>query len=277
VLHRRESVPVRSGAPGEAGYDAPVTRPHAPRTLFITGASAGIGAALALEFARRGYGLALAARRVDRIEAMVASLRAAGAPAVVPIQLDVADFASIEPAVQQAARALGRLDVVVANAGVAHVTPAGKGRWPQIKETIEVDLLGAIATIEAALPILRAQGGGQVVGITSVAGARGLPGFGAYSASKAGLHRYLQSLRGEMRGTGVAVTELAPGYIDTDINRSLGSRPFVIPLERGAAIMARMIEDRVGMRWVPVWPWTFMVVLLKVLPPAWLVPRQKRT
>lgn len=277
MLHRRESAPARSGEPGEARYDAPVTRPHAPRTLFITGASAGIGAALALEFARRGYGLALAARRVDRIEAMVPSLRAAGAPAVVPIQLDVADFASIEPALQQAVHALGRLDVVVANAGVAHVTPAGKGRWPQIRETIEVDLLGAIATIEAALPILRAQGAGQVVGITSVAGARGLPGFGAYSASKAGLHRYLQSVRGEMRGTGVAVTELAPGYIDTDINRGLGARPFVIPLERGAAIMARMIERRVGMRWVPVWPWTFMVALLKVLPPAWLVPRQKRT
>lgn len=253
-----------------------MTSQSAPRTLLITGASVGIGAALALEFARRGYGLALAARRVEKLEAMLPVLRAAGASQAVAIPLDVSDTDAIAPAVQRAARELGRLDVVVANAGVAYVTPAGKGRLPQIRETIEVDLLGAIATIEAALPILRAQGGGQVVGITSVAGARGLPGFGAYSASKAGLHRYLQSLRAEMRGTGVTVTELAPGYIDTDINRDLGSRPFVIPVERGAAIMARMIERRVGMRWVPVLPWTMLVALLKLLPTAWVAPRRKR-
>ncbi|HWJ07161.1 MAG TPA: SDR family NAD(P)-dependent oxidoreductase [Steroidobacteraceae bacterium] len=253
-----------------------MTSQSTPRTLLITGASAGIGAALALEFARRGYGLALAARRVEKLETMLPVLRAAGAANAIVIPLDVADTDAIAPAVQRAARELGRLDVVVANAGVAHVTPAGKGRLAQIRETIEVDLIGAIATIEAALPILRAQGGGQVVGITSVAGAKGLPGFGAYSASKAGLHRYLQSLRGEVRGTGIAVTELAPGYIDTDINRGLGARPFVIPVERGAAIMARMIERRVGMRWVPVWPWTVLVAVLKLLPTAWVAPRQKR-
>lgn len=267
----------RPRAAGVGGaYDAAVTSQSAPRTLLITGASAGIGAALALEFARRGYGLALAARRVEKLETMLPVLRAAGAANAIAIPLDVADTDAIAPAVQRAARELGRLDVVVANAGVAHVTPAGKGRLAQIRETIEVDLIGAIATIEAALPILRAQGSGQVVGITSVAGAKGLPGFGAYSASKAGLHRYLQSLRGEVRGTGIAVTELAPGYIDTDINRGLGARPFVIPVERGAAIMARMIERRVGMRWVPVWPWTVLVAVLKLLPTAWVAPRQKR-
>jgi short-subunit dehydrogenase len=165
----------------------------------------------------------------------------------------------------------------VANAGVAHITPAGKGRLPQIRETIQVDLLGAIATLEAALPILRAQGSGQLVGITSVAGAKGLPGLSAYSASKAGLHRYLQSLRAELRGTGIAVTELAPGYIDTEINRNYGSRPFVIPVERGAAIMARMIERRVGLRWVPVWPWTALAALLKLVPTAWIAPQRERT
>ena len=247
-----------------------------PRTFLITGASAGIGAALAHELARHGHALALAARRVENIEAMAPRLQAAGAARIVPLRLDLADTASIEPLVQRAAQALGRLDVVVANAGVGHLTPVGKGRLPAVSETLTVNLLGAIATIEAALPIMRAQGSGQVVGITSVAAARGMAGLGAYSASKAGLHRYLQSARAELRGTGIVVTELAPGYIDTDMNRGSGSRPFVIPVERGAAIMARMIEQRVGRRWVPALPWTLIVPLLRILPVAALAPRPRR-
>jgi short-subunit dehydrogenase len=251
------------------------TTRHGAPCMLITGASSGIGAGLAREFARRGYRLALAARRTERLEAMVPQLLAAGSPQVVAIALDVADTDSIEPAVRGAAAALGRLDVVVANAGVGHVTPAGKGRLPQMRETIVVNLLGAIATIEAALPIFREQGAGHVVGVTSVAGAKGLPGFGAYSASKAGLHRYLQALRAETRGTPLVVTELAPGYIDTDINRGYGSRPFLIDVDRGAALMARMIERKVGMRWVPVLPWTLVAALLKLLPAAVLAPRRK--
>jgi NAD(P)-dependent dehydrogenase (short-subunit alcohol dehydrogenase family) len=249
--------------------------PAAGRTILITGASSGIGAGLALEFARRGYGVAIAARRVDRLEALAPRLRAAGASKVVLLALDVADTDAIEPVVQRAAADLGRLDIVVANAGVGPVTPTGRGKLPLMRETLNINLIGAIATIEAALPIFRAQGTGHVVGITSVAGSKGLPGFGAYSASKAGLHRYLQSLRAELAGTAVTVTELAPGYIDTDINRGYGARPFVIDVDRGAAIMARMIERRVGKRWVPVMPWTVIALLLKVLPARMLAPRRR--
>jgi short-subunit dehydrogenase len=249
--------------------------PAAGRTILITGASSGIGAGLALEFARRGYGVAIAARRVDRLEALAPRLRAAGASKVVLLALDVADTDAIEPVVQRAAADLGRLDIVVANAGVGPVTPTGRGKLPLMRETLNINLIGAIATIEAALPIFRAQGTGHVVGITSVAGSKGLPGFGAYSASKAGLHRYLQSLRAELAGSAVTVTELAPGFIDTDINRGHGSRPFVIDVDRGAAIMARMIERRVGKRWVPVVPWTVIALLLKVLPAKMLAPRRR--
>ncbi len=236
------------------------------RTILITGASSGIGEALALEFARRGYSLALAARRVDRLQELQRRCRAAGGHHVAVYGLDVSDGAAVMDVVSAAATELGRLDVVVANAGIAELTPAGRGRFAEIRQTILVNVVGAMATIEAALPILRAQGGGQIVGITSMAGWRGLPGFGAYSASKAALHRYLQALRCEVRGEGIVVTELAPGYIDTDINRGRGPRPFVIPVERGGAIMARMIESHVGYRTVPVWPWTLIGPLLKVVP-----------
>lgn len=251
-------------------------QPPASRTMLITGASSGIGAGLALEFARRGYGLAIAARRVDRLEALAPKLLAAGASRVVVVSLDVAETDAIEPAVQRAAAELGRLDVIVANAGVGPLTPTGRGKLPLMRETLNINLVGAIATIEAALPIFHAQASGHVVGITSVAGSKGLPGFGAYSASKAGLHRYLQALRAELRGTPVVVTELAPGFIDTDINRNKGARPFLIDVDRGAAIMARMIERQVGKRWVPVLPWTIIAQLLKILPAALLAPRQPR-
>jgi NAD(P)-dependent dehydrogenase (short-subunit alcohol dehydrogenase family) len=243
------------------------------RAIFITGASAGIGEALALEFARRGYAIAIASRRLDRLQDLAARLTAAGASRVLPIELDVGDYASVSPALELAAREFGRLDIVVANAGVAAVTPVGKGRFEQVRQTIEINLLGAIATLEAAVPILRRQGGGQVVGISSMAGWRGLAGFGAYSASKGGLHRYLQSLRAEMHRGPIVVTELSPGFIDTEINRGLGHRPFVIPVEKGAALMARMIERQVGYRSVPVWPWSLIGPLLKILPTGLLAPR----
>ena len=123
--------------------------------------------------------------------------------------------------------------------------------------------------------MLRAQGGGQIVGITSIAGVRGMPFLGAYSASKAGLHRYLQALRAEVYHEPIVVTELAPGYIDTDMNRDVANRPFVIPVAKGAAIMARMIERRVGHRYVPVWPWTLVAPIFRILPTRLLAPRKK--
>ena len=246
------------------------------RSIFITGASSGIGEGLAVEFARRGYAIAIAARRIERLEALAARLPGLGAAAVLPLALDVTDFESIDAALGRAASEFGRLDVVVANAGVGYSLPVGRGKFDLVRRTIDTDLTGAIATIELALPRLRAQGGGQIVAITSVAGSRGMPFMGAYSAAKAGLHRYVQALRAEVHHEPITVTELAPGYIDTDINRGVKSRPFVIPLPRGASIMARMIERRVGHRYVPVWPWALVAPLMRVLPAALLAPKPRR-
>ena len=247
------------------------------KSIFITGASSGIGEVLAMEFARRGYAVAIAARRLARIEALAARLPGLGAAAVLPLALDVTDFPSIDAALERAKLEFGRLDIVVVNAGVGYSLPVGRGKFEQVRQTIDTDLTGAIATIEFALPHLRAQGGGQIVAITSVAGSRGMPFMGAYSAAKAGLHRYVQAVRAEVRHEPIAVTELAPGYIDTDMNRGAKSRPFVIPLERGGAIMARLIERRVGHRYVPFWPWTLVAPLVKLLPTRLLAPPPRRT
>ena len=149
------------------------------KSIFITGASSGLGEAIAVEFARRGYAIAIAARRVERIQALADRLRNEGAAAVLPVALDVTDFASIDAALERAAREFGRLDVVVANAGVGYSLPVGRGKFEQVRQTIDTNLTGAIATLEFALPLLRAQGGGQLVAITSVAGSRGMPFMGA--------------------------------------------------------------------------------------------------
>jgi NAD(P)-dependent dehydrogenase (short-subunit alcohol dehydrogenase family) len=246
------------------------------KSIFITGASSGLGEAIAVEFARRGYAVAIAARRLERIESLAARLRESGAAAVLPLTLDVTDFPSIDAALDRAAVEFGRLDIVVANAGVGYTLPVGRGKFEQVKQTIDTDLTGAIATIEFALPRLRAQGGGQIVAITSVAGSRGMPFLGAYSAAKAGLHRYVQALRAEVRHEPIVVTELAPGYIDTDMNRGAKSRPFVIPLDKGGAILARMIERGVGHRYVPVWPWAFLAPLVKLLPTRLIAPPPRK-
>ena len=245
------------------------------RSVFITGASSGIGEALAREFARRGCDLAISARRAERLEAQAAELRGLGAGRVLALPLDVTDFDGMASALQRAAGEFGRLDTVVANAGVGYSLPIGKGKFDLVKQTLDTDLTGAIATIELALPILRAQGGGQIVAITSIAGVRGMPFMAAYSAAKGGLHRYLQALRAEVAHEPISVTELAPGYIDTDMNRGVASRPFVIPVEQGAAIMVRLIERKVGHRYVPAWPWTVVAPVLRMLPTRLLAPRPK--
>jgi len=247
------------------------------RSIFITGASSGIGEALAVEFARRGYDIAIAARRADRLDAQAGMLRGLGATRVLTLTLDVTDFDAIAGTLRHAATEFGRLDILVVNAGVGYSLPVGKGKFDLVRRTLDTDLTGAIATIEHALPLFRAQGGGQIVGITSIAGVRGMPFMGAYSAAKAGLHRYLQALRAEVHHEPIVVTELAPGYIDTDMNRDVANRPFVIPVAQGAAIMARMIESEIGHRYVPMWPWTLVAPILRILPTRFLAPRKKPT
>jgi NAD(P)-dependent dehydrogenase (short-subunit alcohol dehydrogenase family) len=136
---------------------------------------------------------------------------------------------------------------------------------------VDTNLIGAMATIDAAVALFRGQdGGGQIVGVGSVAGVRGLPGSSSYSASKAGLATYLESVRAETYAEPITVTTLAPGYIDTPLNQDVKSRPFLIDVEKGARIMADLIERRVRYATVPRFPWTVIKPLLRVLPTPWL-------
>jgi short-subunit dehydrogenase len=236
------------------------------KKILVTGASSGLGEGMARHLARRGHRLALVARRRDRLDRLATELRSSGAPAVVVGELDVTAYATIPDVMGRMADELGGLDVVIVNAGTAGTTVIGKGHFAEARRIIDTNLTGAIATIEAAIERFRKQGHGHLVAISSVAGARGTKGQGAYSASKAGLNRYLESLRVETVGENIQVTDLAPGFIDTDLNRHVKNRPFVVTAEKGTAALVDAIEKQVGFRYVPFWPWTLMAQLLKILP-----------
>jgi NAD(P)-dependent dehydrogenase (short-subunit alcohol dehydrogenase family) len=244
------------------------------KTVFITGASSGIGRALALELAGRGYDLFLTARRLDALEQVRADIAGANPARRVEVrQLDVTDDADVATAIAEAAEKLGRCDIVVANAGLGSSPRVGEGGMERNRLIVETNLIGAMATIDAAVALFRRQGGGQVVGVSSVAGVRGLPGSASYSASKAGVAVYLESVRAETYREPITVTTIAPGYIDTPMNQDMKSRPFLIDVEKGARITADLIERRVGYSTVPRLPWTVAKPLLRVLPTSWLARR----
>jgi short-subunit dehydrogenase len=238
------------------------------KSVFITGASSGIGRALAAELAGRGCDLFLTARRLDALEETRAEIASTAPGSKVEVRrLDVTDEADVIMALAEAAEKLGGLDVVVANAGLGDSGLVGKGSMERARPIVETNLIGAMATIDAAVVQMRQQQrGGQIVGIGSVAGVRGLPGSGSYSASKAGLAAYLEAVRAETHDEPITVTTLAPGYIDTPINEEMKSRPFLIDAKKGARIMADLIERRVRYATVPRMPWTLLAPLLRVLP-----------
>jgi len=235
------------------------------KAVLIPGATRGLGENLARQFAARGYRLALTGRKREDLERLGEEL-AGKASDIVLATLDVTDFDSIAPVIKRCAGRLDGLDIIVINAGVGFFTPVGKGHFDLVRQTIDVNLTAAIATAEAAAELFRGQGYGQVVGISSLARVRGVRGYGAYCASKAGFSCYLQALRMQMRRHSIAVTELAPGYMDTDLNRAAAKRPFLITAEKGAGMMVDLIERKVDFRYVPFWPWALAAPLMRCLP-----------
>lgn len=240
------------------------------KRYLLTGASSGIGAALARQLASQGYDLALAARRTDDLQRLASELQQAHGTQALVLALDVTDYAACQQAVQLAHDGLGGLDGVIANAGIGLSGKAGSDRFERYRQTLETNLLGAIACLDAATRLFRQQGHGHLVAIASVAGKRGLPATAGYSASKAGLISYMQSLELELYRSPIATTTILPGYIDTPINQNAGPRPFVIDVERGARLIARHIAKRSRSAYVPGWPWALIGRLLPWLPTSLL-------
>ena len=243
-----------------------------PPLVFITGASSGIGQALASRFYQAGYRLALVARRAGEIESWV---RAQGfEPGRVAVYgADVRDIDSIVEAGRDCISRQGLPGVVIANAGISvGVDTAEAEDLEVIRATFETNNLGMAATFHPFVSPMRERRAGTLVGIASVAAIRGLPGHGAYCASKAGVVSYCESLRGELRGFGVKVCTVVPGYIDTPLTRgNTYAMPFLMPPEVFADRAYRAIESGVSYRVIP-WQMGVVAKLLRMLP-NWLYDR----
>jgi short-subunit dehydrogenase len=235
------------------------------KSVVITGASSGIGAALAREFANRGYNIALCARRVEKLESLKQELSQKNSHIqVITAALDVNELETVPTVLNDLKSILGTIDIVVANAGITGVRRTGTGDLTIDKSILQTNLYGAIATIDAAVGIFREQGFGHIVGMSSFSAFRGIPGSAAYSASKAAVTNYLQAVGTELyRKKDIKVTVIHPGFIRTEIDDNIDKFPFVIDADKAANTMVNAIEKGKTDIVVPRWPWA---ILRKVMP-----------
>jgi short-subunit dehydrogenase len=236
--------------------------------VFITGASSGIGQALAQRYYDAGWRLALAARRTGEIEQWARTQQLDEARYAV-YAADVADTGSIVAAGQQCVAKQGVPDVVIANAGISVGVDTGEREdIDVIARTFATNNIGLAATFHPFLAGMKARGSGRLVGIGSVAGIRGLPGHGAYSSSKAAVISYCESLRGELRASGVKVVTICPGYIDTPLTReNRYSMPFLMKAQDFADAAFKAIDAGASYRVIP-WQMGVVAKLMRLLPNA---------
>ncbi len=237
--------------------------------VFLTGASTGIGEAFARHYAGEGAQLGLVARSGDKLQALAASL--SPAPAVYAV--DVRDRAGMNAAAADFIQRFGPPDIVIANAGVSKGTLTEHAEDIDVFQQIfDINVIGMVNTFHPFVVPMREAKAGTLVGIASVAGFRGIPGGGAYSASKAAAIKYCESLRVELRGTGVSVVTICPGYIRTPmtaVNRF--KMPFLIGVDDAVQRFARAIERRDSFAVIP-WKMGMAARVLRVLP-NWVYDR----
>jgi len=246
------------------------------KNILITGASSGLGAGMAREFAKRNCNLALCARRLDRLEALQHELQQAFPNIKVWVRaLDVTRHEQVFEVFRAFRQDMGTLDRVVVNAGIGSGAPVGKGHFDENKRTVETNFLAALAQSEAAMEIFRAQNAGHLVIISSMSAMRGLRGgMTAYSASKAGVAAMAEGIRADMlRKRTIKVSTLYPGYIRTELNENMApdKTPFIIDAIRGCRLLVSAIEKEPDVAYVPRWPWAPLGYLMKRMPLSWVV------
>jgi short-subunit dehydrogenase len=243
------------------------------KRVFITGASSGIGAALAKRYAEQGAILGLAARRLQTLEELVATLPNPKQHRIYP--LDVTDHAALAAAAADFIGKEGGADIVIANAGISHGTLTEHAEDLEVFEQImATNVIATAATFAPFIACMKAQAQAgsrscRLVGIGSVAGIRGLPGSEAYSASKAAVMSYCESLRLELKPGGIHVVTIAPGFIQTPMTvNNAYSMPFLLPVEKFAAAAVKAIDSGTSFKVIP-WQMGWVAKLLRVLP-NWL-------
>lgn len=240
------------------------------QTILITGASSGLGAEMARQFAARGHDLALCARRLDRLEELRGELLAAHPGRRVEVRaLDVTDDDAVFEVFRSLHADLGTIDRIVVNAGIGKGAPLGTGRFDANRETAMTNFVAALAQTEAAMEVFRDQGSGHLVLVSSMAALRGLPkAQTTYAATKAALTSLGEGLRAELYGTSIKVTVLHPGYIVSGMNDvTEEQRPRLMARTGdGVRAMVEAIEKEKPSAYVPGWPWAPLSVVMKHAP-----------
>ena len=236
--------------------------------ILITGASSGLGAGMARAFAAKGRDLALCARRTDRLDELKTELAQRYPDVKVAVAaLDVNDHDQVPKVFAELSDALGGIDRVIVNAGIGKGARLGSGKLWANKATIETNLVAALVQIETALEMFKEQGSGHLVLISSVLGAKGVPGVkAAYAASKAGVRSLGESLRAEYGSGPIKVSVMEPGYIESEMTAKSQSTMFMVDNETGVKSLVAAIEREPGRAAMPWWPWGPMVQLMRVLP-----------
>ena len=237
------------------------------KTILITGASSGIGAGMAREFAQMGYNLAICARRLERLETLKQELEQQYGIRVIAKSLDVTNYDQVFQVFREFKQNFGQLDRIIVNAGVGEGRRIGKGNFAINKATVETNFISALAQCEAAVEIFREQNSGHLVVISSMSAVRGMPKhLTAYGASKAGVAHLAEGIRAELIDTPIQVTTIFPGYIRTEINEGAKKLPFEVDEKTGSRLLAAEIEKAPIKAYVPKWPWLPLGLAMKVLP-----------
>lgn len=239
--------------------------------ILITGASSGLGAGMARQFAAKGRDLALCARRTERLDDLKAELADRHPYVKVAVAaLDVNDHEAVPRVFGELSEELGGIDRVIVNAGIGKGWPLGEGKPWANKATIETNLIAGLVQIETALEMFKKSGSGHLVLISSVLGNTGVPGGkAAYCASKAGMTSLGESLRAEYDKGAIRVTVIEPGYIESEMTAKSATTMLMVDNETGVRAMVEAIEKEKGRAVVPRWPWAPLTQVLRLLPPKY--------
>lgn len=234
-----------------------------PVRVFITGASSGLGAALVQHYGDTGAQLGLVGRRMDALQSVAQGFDAQCHA------VDVRELTAMQTAAKDFMTRYGPPDIVIAAAGISVGTLTEDADDAAVfRVVMDINVLGLVHTFQAFIPAMRTQRTGVLCGISSVSGVRGLPGSGAYSASKAAATTYLESLRIELRASGIAVVTVAPGFIDTPMTRvNPYPMPFKMTVQKAAQAVAQCIDRRRAYTVIP-WQMRWIARLMKTMPAA---------
>lgn len=237
------------------------------QVALVTGASSGIGAEMARQLASQGVAVGLIARRLDHLEALAREISNAGGRAAAA-QADVSSRAQVLSACSYLETQLGPTDLLIANAGVGLSSNGQALDVAGFEQMVAVNLLGPIYTIEATLPGMLDRGSGHLVGISSLASYRGLPGSAGYCATKSGLSTFLESLRVDLAPRGITVTTVHPGYVATPMTANARHpKPFEIDADTAARIILRAVRSQKATVNFP-WQMAALMSLIRRLPTA---------